>query len=129
MNQKVRYFKLDVNSGIPIYLQLKEEVKKAFLKGFFSPGEKLPSVREIALFLKVNPNTVARAYQELEREGYVISRAGKGTFLKKEKPKRKEKIKMLENSLLSFIAEAKKLNLSQAEVIELLKKYYEGGKK
>jgi GntR family transcriptional regulator len=128
MNQKIKFFKIDVNSRIPIYLQLKEEVKKAFLKGFFSPGEKLPPVREMALFLKVNPNTVAHAYQELEKEGYVSSRVGKGTFFRKENPKEKEKIKMLEPSLFSFLAEAKKLNFSQREIIDLLQKYWEGRK-
>jgi GntR family transcriptional regulator len=127
VNQKVKFFKVDVSSGIPLYLQLKEEIKKAFFQGFFSPGEKLPPVREMALSLKVNPNTVARAYQELEKEGYVSSRIGKGTFFKKSSLKEKEKLKLLQPHLFSFLAEAKKLSFEKSEILDLLQKYWEGG--
>ena len=126
MSQKVKLIKVDVSSGIPIYLQIKEEIKRAFAQGFFSPGEKLPPVREMALYLKINPNTVARAYQELEKENYVVSRVGKGTFFKEREVKKEEKIKVLEPAIRHLVTEAKKLNFSQSELLELIKTYLEG---
>lgn len=74
-------FTLDENSGVPIYLQIVEQVRRRIATGALRPGDQLPSVRETALRLRINPNTVARAFGELEREGVVETRQGSGTFV------------------------------------------------
>jgi GntR family transcriptional regulator len=73
--------KIDPNSHVPIYLQIVSEVRAAIAAGVFRPGEILPSLRVLAADLRVNPNTVQRAYDELEREGIVLSRRGVGLFV------------------------------------------------
>ena len=73
--------KIDPRSHVPIYLQIAEEVRSAVAAGLYRPGEALPSLRALAIDVKVNPNTVQRAYDELEREGLVYSQRGKGLFV------------------------------------------------
>jgi GntR family transcriptional regulator len=65
----------------PIYLQIQEEIKKRAVRGQYAPGTKLPSVREMASEMQVNPNTMARAFQNLEQEGFIESRRGLGSFV------------------------------------------------
>jgi GntR family transcriptional regulator len=74
-------FRLDARSGVPTYLQLVGQVKQAILLGYLQPGDQLPTVREVAAELTINPNTVAKAYRELEREGLTAARSGQGTFI------------------------------------------------
>ena len=74
-------FHVDDASGVPVYLQLKEQVLHAIARGKLKPGDQLPTVRELAVDLTINPNTVNRAYAELEREGLLSSRRGRGTFV------------------------------------------------
>ena len=71
---------LDYRSGQPLYLQVKEGYKRLILSGAISENERLPSVRELAAQLAINPNTIQRAYRELEADGYVGSSPGKGIF-------------------------------------------------
>lgn len=73
--------KIDPSSHVPIYLQIVGEVRAAIGAGVFQPGEMLPSLRVLAADLRVNPNTVQRAYDELEREGVVVPRRGVGLFV------------------------------------------------
>jgi GntR family transcriptional regulator len=75
------WFHLNPRSGIPIYVQLKEQVKTAVAGGVLNPGDQMPSVRDLAVALVVNPNTIARAYSELEREGLLSVEQGRGTFI------------------------------------------------
>jgi len=72
---------VDEASGVPFYLQLKEQLLHAISRGQLRPGDQLPTVRELAVDLTINPNTVNRAYAELEREGLLHSRRGRGTFV------------------------------------------------
>jgi DNA-binding transcriptional regulator YhcF (GntR family) len=74
-------FKPNPSSGVPIYLQLMEQVKHAIATGALRPGEQLPGIRPLAEELVVNPNTVAKAYRELEHEGIVELRQGAGAFV------------------------------------------------
>ena len=74
-------FHLDDASGVPVYLQIKEQVLHAIARGQFKPGDQLPTVREVAVNLEINPNTVNRAYADLERDGVLTSRRGRGTFI------------------------------------------------
>jgi GntR family transcriptional regulator len=73
--------RIDPNSHEPIYLQIVAEVRKAIAAGVYRPGEMLPSLRVLAVDLRVNPNTVQRAYDELEREGVIVARRGVGLFV------------------------------------------------
>ncbi len=74
-------FRLDPTSRDPIYHQLVEQVERMVAGGVLAEGDKLPSVRELALELRINPNTVARAYGELEQEGLVVRQHGRGVFV------------------------------------------------
>ncbi len=72
---------IHIDPSRPIYLQIMEEIKKRAVRGTYTPGAQLPSVRDMAREMEVNPNTVARVYMELEREGFIETRRGQGSFL------------------------------------------------
>ncbi len=72
---------INYKDGRPFYEQVKEDIRRLVVSGAVSPGEKLPSVRELAAQLAINPNTIQRAYRELEAEGYIVSVPGKGSFV------------------------------------------------
>ncbi len=74
-------FRLNTHSGVPPYLQIVQQVRHALQVGVLRPGDKLPTVREVVAHVPINPNTVFKAYRELEREGLVQPRAGVGTFV------------------------------------------------
>jgi GntR family transcriptional regulator len=74
-------FHLDSRSGVPAYLQLVQQAKRALRLGMLEVGDQLPTARETVAALGINPNTVLKAYRELEREGLVASRPGQGTFV------------------------------------------------
>jgi GntR family transcriptional regulator len=74
-------FHLDPGSGVATYLQIVQQVKEALRLGFLDVGDQLPTVREVVADLAINPNTVAKAYRDLEREGLVFARQGRGTFV------------------------------------------------
>jgi GntR family transcriptional regulator len=76
-------FQLDDRSGVATYLQLAQQVRHALRLGLLKPGDQLPTAREVVARLAINPNTVLRAYRELEREGLVAARPGQGTFIRR----------------------------------------------
>jgi GntR family transcriptional regulator len=76
-------FELDPRSGLPTYLQLVQQVRQALRLGLLVPGDQLPTAREVVERLAINPNTVLKAYRELEREGLVAARPGTGTFVQR----------------------------------------------
>jgi GntR family transcriptional regulator len=76
-------FTVDPRSGVPIYLQLSDQVKRAIALGALAPGEQLPTVKALALDLTINPNTVARVYRDLEREGVIDTSPGRGSFVRR----------------------------------------------
>ena len=75
-------FTVDPRSGVPIYLQLIEQVKRGVVLGTLAAGEQLPTVKALALELTVNPNTVARAYRDLEHDGVIETSPGRGSFVR-----------------------------------------------
>jgi GntR family transcriptional regulator len=75
-------FRLDPASGVPTYLQLVQQVEHALRLGYLTPGDQLPKVREVVADLAINPNTVLKAYRELEHKGLASGRPGQGTFVK-----------------------------------------------
>jgi GntR family transcriptional regulator len=74
-------FHLDARSGVATYLQIVQQVKEALRLGLLDVGDQLPTVREVVADLAINPNTVAKAYRDLERDGLVVARPGRGTFV------------------------------------------------
>jgi GntR family transcriptional regulator len=74
-------FRIDTGSGVPPYLQLVQQVRQAVILGFLQPGDRLPLIREVVEALAINPNTVAKAYRQLEQEALVTGRPGQGTFV------------------------------------------------
>ena len=74
-------FHLDQRSGVATYLQIAQQVREALRLGVLDVGDQLPTVREVVADLAINPNTVAKAYRELEREGLVLAQPGRGTFI------------------------------------------------
>jgi GntR family transcriptional regulator len=75
------YIRLDPNSGTPLHLQIKEQVRLALATGVLHPGDQLPTVRDLAADLRINPNTIARVYRDLQAEGLILSRQGSGSFV------------------------------------------------
>ncbi len=76
--------KIEFSPNIPIYIQVMEYIKKEIVTGHLLPGDKIPSVRELASELQVNPNTIQRTFQELERDGVVVTRRGMGRYVTNE---------------------------------------------
>lgn len=76
------FLTVDSHSGVPIYLQLIEQIKRSVALGVLASGEQLPTVKQLAIDLTVNPNTVARAYRDLERDGVIETAPGRGSFVR-----------------------------------------------
>jgi GntR family transcriptional regulator len=115
------------NDGVPIYLQIVNQIKYLIGAGRLAPGEEIPPIRGLAEQLVINPNTVARAYLELERAGLVTKRQGAGTYVTTSGPAlpRREKVKVLSKRLDSLLAEAAHLDIPLDEVMELLHERHE----
>lgn len=115
--------RIDFQSGVPVYLQIVQQVKAAAATGLIRPGDPLPSVRALAEDLRINRNTVARAYAELESESVIETRQGSGCFLKDggASPLRKSvRSGRLAEALDAVIVQAHHLQISDAELRELL---------
>lgn len=114
---------LNFNSSKPIYLQMVDEVKKALARGELSPGDKIPSLKERALMSQVNPNTVQKAYQEMEREGLTETLRGQGTFIRND-PALLENIRseMALAAVRQFLDEMRGLGIEPEETERLLRR-------
>lgn len=113
-------FDLDVRSRKPIYEQLIEKIKESIIIQALKPDEKLPSVRALSQDLTVNPNTIQKAYRELERQGYLYSVQGKGNFVSPfEIMPNEEKLIEVKSQLLKLLSEAIYLGLTQKSLLEL----------
>ena len=115
------FIQLNFKSGMPVYLQMVEQVKAAAAAGGLKPGEALPGIRPLAEELRVNRNTVARAYAELESQGVIETVAGKGCFLKDGQSPLKKDIrrKMLAEDIDAAIVQAHHFQISRAEFLDL----------
>ena len=122
IRSKIMQLRISVQDGTPIYQQIVEQVKYLVGAGRLKPGDNVPPIRVLAEQLRINPNTVARAYLELEREGVVTMRQGFGTTVAQGKmllPKR-EKLRILAESADVLLTNARHLNIGLEEVITLL---------
>ncbi len=117
-------WQLDLRSGVPLYLQLKQKIIQKIIEGTWPPGHQLPTVRQMAADVKINVNTVARVYNEVEREGYIRTQQGKGTFVREpdswwEKAKTRESMVGDFAKLVRDMANAQGISLN--ELIQALK--------
>jgi GntR family transcriptional regulator len=112
-------FHLDSKSGVPIYRQIQDQIRYGVASGLLTPGEQLPTVRALAVELSVNPNTVIKAYSELEREGLLATEQGSGTFVSAEPtaavPDENRRAK-LESLCSEFLAHAARYGFSFEDI-------------
>lgn len=114
-------FRVDGRSGVPIYLQLVDQVRRARVLGQLLDGDRLPTVREVAADLVVNPNTVAKAYKELERAGLARARTGLGTFVIGEDGPMSAAVRVrLSRRLQSWVREAQAAGLGEHQIRALV---------
>ena len=111
------------SSTVPLYEQIQNQIKTQILNGTLAPGEGLPSIRNLAKELKVSIITSKRAYEELEKEGFVETVTGKGTFVAKQNTERMKEIMLyeIENKLEEIIKQAKSVGVTLEEGIEIRK--------
>ncbi|ACI19335.1 GntR family transcriptional regulator [Dictyoglomus thermophilum] len=120
---------IEFDEKVPIYLQIMDFIKKEIVKGNLKGGDKLPSVRELAEMLKVNPNTVQKAYQELEREGITYTLRGTGSFVTEDERKIEALKKQMAISILEkFYKDMKDIGFSDDDIVNLLQSYIKEGK-
>ena len=114
------------NTSAPIYLQVINELKKKMVKGELMPGEKMPSGRDLAVEYKVNQNTAARIYRELEAQGYCFTRRGIGTFVSEEESMFQDLKKEMASELVkNFMHEMDGLGFEKGDIIEQIADYKE----
>lgn len=112
-------FKVDAKSAVPVYEQIKRAIKLAILSGKLEEGEQLMSLRELALKLTVNPNTIIKVYDQLETEGFISSRPGAGYYVKFDRPGgRQREQRLLREITQEYIAEALQLGYSIEDIIK-----------
>ncbi len=117
---------MEYNTGLPIYLQVIHELKKRMVKGELRPGEKMPSSRDLAVEFKVNQNTAARIYREMEQAGYCYTRRGIGTFVSEEENMFEElKQEMAGELLTNFMHEMRDLGFKKEDIITRITVYKE----
>lgn len=118
------------SSGEPIYQQIVSQVKAQILSGEMEAGEALPSMRNLALELHISLITTKRAYEELERDGFIENYAGKGCYVKEQNIEfvKEESLKQIETLLSQAISKAKISQIPLAELTEILEMLYEGDK-
>jgi GntR family transcriptional regulator len=114
---------LDYRDSRPLYQQVKDSLRRMMLTGLLEPDEKLPSVRALATQLAINPNTIQRAYAELEAEGYIYSVAGRGSFVSAGDGEHLRRIAELTGRLAPVLEELKSLGYTREQLLAL----WEGG--
>jgi GntR family transcriptional regulator len=114
--------KLDLKSGVPFYRQVIDQVKAAIATESLSPGDRLPTVRQLAVDLSINPNTVSRAYTELELTGLVETQMGSGTFVgnRKVKPDDVERRRILDQLCQDFLSRASTHGFTLDDILQNL---------
>jgi GntR family transcriptional regulator len=125
-------FRLDRNSGVPSYRQLVDQVRQSLRLGLLQPGDQLPTVRDVVKQIAINPNTVHRAYRELEHQGLTEGRPGSGTFIRRSLSKMPDEQPELQRALEGWIDAARQAGLGDeainALVVEAMRTSREKGK-
>lgn len=119
------FVEIDLNKPVPLFTQIVEGVRLAAATGRISPGDRIPSIRDLAVELRVNPNTVAKAYQELERSGLVSVKRGMGYFVSESdngQISRRERHALFNGLIDDLIASGVRLGLDTGELRKLIEK-------
>jgi GntR family transcriptional regulator len=116
-------FRLDLSSGVPVYRQIIDQVTGGMAAGYLKPGDQLPTVRQLAVDLAINPNTVVRAYRELEIRGILETQQGTGTFIGNQKPGAEpfERQRQLSQLVSEFVAKAGAAGFTVQELADQLR--------
>jgi GntR family transcriptional regulator len=118
-------WQVEYNSGIPVYRQIINQASAAAAAGTFKAGDQLPTIRALSERLNVNPNTVAKAYRELELKGLIVSERGSGSFIQPQPPApppgAKEKKAKLKNLYHRLLADAASSGLTESELLTFIK--------
>jgi GntR family transcriptional regulator len=114
---------IDPSSGTPIYRQIVDQVRQAVASGVLKPGDRLPSVRDLAVELAVNPNTIAKAYQELERDGVIETPRGRGSFVadRDHTLPEAERIRQFREAVDRLVADAYRLRIDPEQAVAILR--------
>ena len=115
---------INLTDGVPIYRQIVNQVKYLVASGLLQPGEELPPIRTLALQLKVTPNTIVKAYGELEIAGVIQKRQGSGTFVSEGRPQQvalRERRRVIEQRIDALLAEAHQLNFTADEILRMVR--------
>jgi GntR family transcriptional regulator len=120
--KKALEFRLDDASGVPVYRQIIDQVLGGMATGALKPGDQLPTVRQVAVDLAINPNTVQRAYREMEIRGVLETQQGTGTFISQQKVKRDEaeRQRQLSQLVSDFVARAGAAGFTVQELLEAI---------
>lgn len=114
---------LDSQDARPIYVQIVDEVRRALVLGTLGPDDPLPSVRDLAVTLRVNPNTVSQAYRELERQGMVYVRRGQGTYASPTQAEPAERATLAQGVARRALNDARRNGLTTLELVEAIRNY------
>ena len=118
-------FSLDPVNGTPIYRQIIQQIEYAILSGRMRPGDRLPTIRSLAVELKTNPNTIARAYSELEIRGILATQVGSGTYIADKKPVVEDDSlnRKIREVLSRFVQEMRDLGVEKRELVKLVESF------
>lgn len=125
------FLSIDHSSGVPIYRQIMEQIRYSIAKGSLKPGDRLPAIRKLSLELKVNPNTITKAYSELEHSKVIETRRGMGTYVSDQKIEISEdgKMEIIQKLIERLAVEAVQLDVDQEElesaIQETLDRFYQ----
>ncbi|WP_239442920.1 GntR family transcriptional regulator [Gordonibacter sp. An230] len=123
---KTMQITIDDDSGIPIWLQLRNRLIYLITSGHYRTGDKLPTVREMAVDLGINYNTVSKVYQDIERDGYIVSKRGRGTFVHDRYKSAEETADNAVESLADvFIQQCRELGVPRADIAKLVERRLE----
>jgi GntR family transcriptional regulator len=123
------WFNINTRSPVPIYKQIKRNIYKSLLRGEIKDGEMLPSISDLASSIRVNPNTVAKAYREMESEGIVVARQGLGYIIITDRNQIKKIIlEELKKDLSDYLIRYQKLGVTLEEVLEVIKTLWKENK-
>jgi GntR family transcriptional regulator len=118
-------FSLDLAEGVPVYRQIIRQIESGVLSGRLKTGDKLPTIRALAVDLKVNPNTIAKAYGELEIRGILATQVGSGTYIadKRPEPEDRGRDRRIRELLGRFMQEMEGLGVEKQEIVELIRNF------
>jgi len=123
-------FSLDSDNGAPIYRQIIQQIEYAILSGRMKPGDRLPTIRSLAVDLKTNPNTIAKAYGEMEIRGILATQVGSGTYISDKRPVMEDDSlnRKIREVLARFVHEMRDLGVENRELIKLIESFFKEAK-